>query len=771
MKNSFTKRLVSSATSLVMITSCFAGTITTSAAQQSFTLVDGSITATLDNGTFTVSGTGAMPTYTALSSSRPYYNELSNITSVVISSGITAIGNMTFMNCSNLVKADIADTVTSIGISAFANCKNEELVIDIKGTLTKVDNNAFGQVKGTINVYNQGTYDLVKPKATSANVKLIADTKALKQDLQKLITETKEKYKQEDYTEASYKTLSEALTKAETLVSQASPSTEEIQNAMKAINDAVSKLVTVVDGLKTELQSAIDKANDIVNNAIFNTYTTSSKATLNKAISDAEAAIKESGVTKEKLTQAKTALEIASKVDETGLAETGLKTKADIQHRNYITAYATSSANDDLPAGPFEPSEKYTPESYAEYQQVIDKMKELAKDLDDFTNQQVDELIEKLKAAKEKLVPVEKIVLNLDEYNAAKKAIEDILNAENSPYTKNSLNALKSVFDIQINRVEDEEGNIIADTQNIVNNVTAALKQFIDVKGSFSVLVEKGDLTNLKTLVESTKELTEANYTAETWKTLSDELTKANALINDPDNATKADVEASENTLKTAIDALRYKSADYTKVDEAIAKVPSDLSKYTDETVKALQDAINAVDRNKNITEQADVDVFANAIDNAIAGLKLKSSSSSQKPGPSTSTKNPGTVSGTSGKTSAKTVKSAAQLKAEKAMNQAKITKLTAKSKAKKTIVVKWNKVKNAKGYQVQVSTKRNFKKLIVNKKSVKKNKITVKNKKLKKGKKYFVRVRAYATYKNSKGVTKKAYSSWNKKLRTVKIK
>lgn len=770
MKNSFIKRLVSSATSLVMITFCFAGTITTSAAQQSFTLVDGSITATLDdNGTFTVTGTGDMPTYTA--SNRPYKDAITNITSVVISSGITAIGNMTFMNCSNLVKADIADTVTSIGISAFANCKNEELVIDIKGTLTKVDNNAFGQVKGTINVYNQGTYDLVKPKATSANVKLIADTNALKQDLQKLITETKEKYKQEDYTEASYKTLSEALTKAETLVGQASPSTEEIQNATKAINDAIEKLVSVVEQLKKELETKITEANVIISSAIFSTYTTSSKAALNKAVSDAEAAIKESGVTKEKLTQAKTALEAASKVDETGVAETGLKTQADIQHRNYITAYASGSANNDLPAGPFEPSEKYTPESYAEYQQVINKMKEFNKDRNDFTNQQVDELIEKLKAAKEKLVPLEKINLNLEEYNAAKKAIEDILNAENSPYTKNSLDTLKSVFDIQINRVEDEEGNIVADTQNIVNNVTTALKQFIDVKGSYSLLVEKGNLTNLQSLVESTKELAEANYTAETWKTLSDELTKANALINDPNNAAKTDVEASENTLKTAIDALRYKSADYKAVDNALAKVPSDLSKYTDETVKALQDAINAVDRNKNITEQADVDAFANAIENAIAGLKLKPSSSSQKPGPSTSTKNPGTVSGTSGKTSAKTVKSAAQLKAEKAMNQAKITKLTVKSKSKKTIVIKWNKVKNAKGYQVQVSAKRNFKKLIVNKKSVKKNKITIKNKKLKKGKKYFVRIRAYATYKNAKGVTKKAYSSWNKKLRTVKIK
>ena len=746
-----------------MLISCFAGVITASAETKTWNLVEGSITATLDDkGVFTVTGKGDMPsTYSAYT--RPYQDEITNITSVVISSDITSIGKMTFINCSNLVKADIADTVTSIGTSAFANCKNEELVIDIKGTLTTVDSSAFGSVAGKIYVYNQATYDAVYKRLSSSQktggiLQLKGDASSYKNDLQNLIKTTKEKYKQEDYTADTYKTLSDALTAAESLVSQASPSTEEIQKAIKAINDAIGKLVSNVEGLKTELQSAIDDARKIVTT----TYTTSSVAALNKAISDAEAAIKESGVTKEKLTQAKTALETASKIDETGLAETGLKTKADIDHCNKLVKDAITRA---------EPSEKYTPESYAEYQKVLDKAVEFNNDLNDVTNEQIDAVLQELEAAKQKLVEADKIVLNLDEYNTAKKAVEDILKAEKSPYTKNSLDALKSVFDIQINKVEDEDGNIIAGKQNIVDNVTAALKQFIDIKGSYSVLVEKGDLTNLKALVESTNDLTEENYTAETWKTLSDELTKANALIKDPDNAIKADVEASENTLKTAIDALRYKSADYKAVDDALAKVPSDLSKYTDETVKALQNAINAVDRNKNITEQADVDAFANAIENAIAGLKLKPSSSSQKPEPSTSTKNPGAVSGTSGKTSAKTVKSAAQLKAEKAMNQAKITKLTVKNKAKKTIVVKWNKVKNAKGYQVQVSTKRNFKKLIVNKKLLKKNKITVKNKKLKKGKKYFVRIRAYATYKNSKGVIKKAYSSWNKKLRTVKIK
>ena len=753
---SFIKRLVSSVTSLVMITSCFAWTITTSAVQQSFTLGDG-ITATLDDGTFTVTGKGAMPDYTSSGGTCPYNDEKASITSIVISSGITSIGKFNFSKCTNLQNVEISDTVTSIGQSAFLNSTNA--IIDIKGKLTTVALGVFGNSKTNcvkkVIVHYQETYTVVNDfysKSPFFELVLQADAGSLKTELENLIKTTKETYKQENYTTDSYKTLSEALTAAESLVGQASPSNEEMQNAMKAIKDAIGKLVSVVEGLKKDIQEKIADANKIVNDtAIFNTYTTSSKAALNKAISDAEAAIKESEVTKEKLTQAKTALEAASAIDETGLAETGLKVKASEEGKNKRAKALENK----------EPSEKYTQESYAKYTEAYDKIYEIRANNDDITDQQIDKLIADLDAAKEQLVPVE-INLNTKEYEAIKKAIEDILNDDNTPYTENSLrgatNSLTSIYNFQLSFVEDKSGKIKDGVlQSQIDSATNILKNAIDLESNKCILVEKGDLTKLTALVESTKDLTEANYTAETWTALSDELTNANALINDPNNAAKADVEASEEALTKAIDALVYKPADYKAVDDALAKVPSDLTKYTDETVKALQDAINAVDKNKNITEQADVDAFAKAIEDAIAGLKL----------------NPASISntGTSGKTSSKTVKSAAQLKAEKAMNQAKITKLTVKSKAKKTIVVKWNKVKNAKGYQVQVSTKRNFKKLIVNKKSLKKNKITIKNKKLKKGKKYFVRIRAYATYKNSKGVTKKAYSSWNKKLRTVKIK
>ncbi len=122
-----------------------------------------------------------------------------------------------------------------------------------------------------------------------------------------------------------------------------------------------------------------------------------------------------------------------------------------------------------------------------------------------------------------------------------------------------------------------------------------------------------------------------------------------------------------------------------------------------------------------------------------------------------------------------KSTRSAAQVKkdksaAKKAMKQAKITKLTAKSKAKKKITVSWKKVKNAKGYQVQVSAKKNFKKVIYNK-SLTKNKLTIKSSKIKSKKTYYVRVRAYATYKDANNATKKIYSKWVKKIRKVKAK
>ena len=107
---------------------------------------------------------------------------------------------------------------------------------------------------------------------------------------------------------------------------------------------------------------------------------------------------------------------------------------------------------------------------------------------------------------------------------------------------------------------------------------------------------------------------------------------------------------------------------------------------------------------------------------------------------------------------------------AQKAMKQAKITKLKVKSKARKTINVTWKKVKKATGYQVQISTSKKFKKNIYDKHTSKKA-LKIKKATFKSGKKYYVRVRAYAAYTNIENKRVRVYSAWNKKLRKVKVK
>ena len=65
-------------------------------------------------------------------------------------------------------------------------------------------------------------------------------------------------------------------------------------------------------------------------------------------------------------------------------------------------------------------------------------------------------------------------------------------------------------------------------------------------------------------------------------------------------------------------------TADYSAVEAALAKVPEDLSIYTEESVAALQEAIAAVEEGKMSDEQDAVDAMAAAINEAIEALVLK---------------------------------------------------------------------------------------------------------------------------------------------------
>lgn len=95
------------------------------------------------------------------------------------------------------------------------------------------------------------------------------------------------------------------------------------------------------------------------------------------------------------------------------------------------------------------------------------------------------------------------------------------------------------------------------------------------------------------------------------------------AVKYDKDYTKQETVEGYAKAIENAIKALKLRSADYTAVDAALAKVKAlngDLYKnFSDVTA-----AVNAVDRDKSFKEQADVDAMAKAIEDALAALELK---------------------------------------------------------------------------------------------------------------------------------------------------
>ena len=96
-----------------------------------------------------------------------------------------------------------------------------------------------------------------------------------------------------------------------------------------------------------------------------------------------------------------------------------------------------------------------------------------------------------------------------------------------------------------------------------------------------------------------------------------------NSIVRDKNITEQSEVDAMAKAIEDAIVALQYKDADYTKVDEAIAKANA-LKKDEYKDFSGVEAAVKAVVRGKNITEQSEVDKMAKTIEDAIAALQYK---------------------------------------------------------------------------------------------------------------------------------------------------
>ena len=126
--------------------------------------------------------------------------------------------------------------------------------------------------------------------------------------------------------------------------------------------------------------------------------------------------------------------------------------------------------------------------------------------------------------------------------------------------------------------------------------------------------------------VEAAMEAIPTDLTVYTDESVAALNTAVDGVVRGKAFVSQANVNAMAQAIEDAIAALQYKGADYTKVDEAIAKANA-LNKDNYKDFSGVEAAVKAVVRDKSITEQSEVDAMAKAIEDAIAALVIKPSS------------------------------------------------------------------------------------------------------------------------------------------------
>ena len=145
---------------------------------------------------------------------------------------------------------------------------------------------------------------------------------------------------------------------------------------------------------------------------------------------------------------------------------------------------------------------------------------------------------------------------------------------------------------------------------------------------TLTLTYKPADYTKVDAAIAKANALNKDNY-----KDFSVVEAAVNAVARGKNITQQAEVDAMAKAIEDAITALQYKDADYTRVDAAIARANA-LNKNDYKDFSGVECAIRAVARGKNITQQAEVDAMAKAIEDALAALQYKDANKTTQPTP-----------------------------------------------------------------------------------------------------------------------------------------
>lgn len=165
-----------------------------------------------------------------------------------------------------------------------------------------------------------------------------------------------------------------------------------------------------------------------------------------------------------------------------------------------------------------------------------------------------------------------------------------------------------------------------AKDQKLIDDFVPTLQKAID-----ELVPKAGDyreITKAKARIPADSSV----YTDESWSAVAAAAAAAQTAMDEQWNRLKqAEISTLAARLNDAIDKLQYKPADYTGVNKAIAKANA-LNKEEYSDFSAVEAAVNAVIWDKNVSEQAEVNAMAKAIEDAIAALEKREAAQTALP-------------------------------------------------------------------------------------------------------------------------------------------
>ncbi len=360
-----------------------------------------------------------------------------------------------------------------------------------------------------------------------------------------------------------------------------------------AIDTAASNLETAIKNLEepsvgpTLDYTAINAAIDSVPESL-EAYTTSTAAAVTSALSAAQTA-KAEATTQEELTNAANAL---------NTAVSGLKLKADMTAINTAITEAGKVARDN-----------YTTASLDVLDAKVAAAQEILKVADDFYDTDA-----VATAAQDIYDAIDALVELGADYTCVENAKALSKDFKSTDYTVASWEALQqAIAAVQPGLPKSQQETVNDYAQEIIDKTNA--------------LVPLADLSALAAAVENAGKASSADYSVEVWNQITGYVTTATTtyLGKEVLKTAQNDVDTLTQNLNTAL-ANKLGDADYSLVEAALAKVPKDQERdpYTAASLKALDDAVAAVEYNLKADKQQDVNNMAAAIEDAITNLEIR---------------------------------------------------------------------------------------------------------------------------------------------------